>query len=128
MPYGDRTGPRGRGPMTGRGAGHCAGYPFPGFMNPYIPRRGGGRGFGRGRGWGRGFGRGRGWGRGYYPSPDPYYDPMPQYGPSPGYGGPYKEPGPEEEKAYLEKMVESLENDLKEVKKRIQELAKEVKK
>lgn len=35
MPRGDRTGPAGRGPMTGRGAGYCAGYPVPGFMNPY---------------------------------------------------------------------------------------------
>ena len=30
--------------MTGRAAGYCAGYPVPGFMNPY-----GGRGF---AGWG----------------------------------------------------------------------------
>ena len=50
MPGGDRTGPAGSGPMTGRGAGFCAGYPTPGYMNPV-----GGRGFGRGRGggWGR---------------------------------------------------------------------------
>jgi len=51
MPAGDGTGPMGMGPMTGRQAGYCAGYPVPGFMNP-IP----GRGF-----WGRG--RGGGWGR-----------------------------------------------------------------
>ena len=55
---GDRTGPRGMGPMTGRGAGYCAGYSVPGFANP-IPGRGFGMGFGRGgRGRGRGFGRG----------------------------------------------------------------------
>ena len=61
MPGGDGTGPAGMGPMTGRAAGFCAGYPVPGFMNP-IPGGFGGRGFGwgRGRGWGRGFGRGRG--------------------------------------------------------------------
>jgi len=41
MPGGDRTGPAGMGPMTGRAAGYCAGYPVPGFMNP-IP----GQGFG----------------------------------------------------------------------------------
>lgn len=46
MPGGDRTGPMGLGPMTGRAAGICAGYQNPGFANP-IP------GFGRGRG--RGF-------------------------------------------------------------------------
>ena len=26
MPFGDGTGPLGLGPMTGRGAGYCAGY------------------------------------------------------------------------------------------------------
>ena len=55
MPFGDRTGPQGLGPMTGRGAGYCGGYPAPGSMNP-VP----GRGFGRGRGFGGG--RGFGWG------------------------------------------------------------------
>ena len=57
MPRGDRTGPDGIGPMTGRGAGYCAGFNMPGFRNP-GPRFG--RGFGRGMGrvFGRGFGRG----------------------------------------------------------------------
>jgi len=44
MPRGDGTGPLGQGPMTGRGAGLCAGYPTPGM----------GRGMGRGMGMGRG--------------------------------------------------------------------------
>jgi hypothetical protein len=57
MPRGDRTGPSGLGPMTGRAVGYCAGYPFPGFMNP-TRSFGRGLGRGRGRGWGRGFGRG----------------------------------------------------------------------
>ncbi|MBN2030229.1 DUF5320 domain-containing protein [bacterium] len=35
MPRGDGTGPAGMGPMTGRAAGYCAGYPMPGYMNPY---------------------------------------------------------------------------------------------
>jgi len=30
MPGGDGTGPAGMGPMTGRAAGYCAGYPVPG--------------------------------------------------------------------------------------------------
>ena len=64
MPLGDGTGPVGLGPMTGRAAGFCAGYPVPGYMNT-IPGRGFrafGYGFlGRGRGF---FGRGRGRGRG----------------------------------------------------------------
>lgn len=33
MPWGDRTGPLGLGPMTGRRAGFCAGFPVPGFLN-----------------------------------------------------------------------------------------------
>jgi hypothetical protein len=50
MPGGDRTGPAGLGPRTGRGAGYCAGYPVPGFMNPAWGRGGGGRGWGGGGG------------------------------------------------------------------------------
>jgi len=52
MPGGDRTGPAGMGPMTGRAAGFCAGNATPGFTS--TP---GGRGFG---GQGRGGGRRRG--------------------------------------------------------------------
>jgi len=40
MPRGDRTGPAGMGPMTGRGAGFCAGFNMPGFMNPTPYGRG----------------------------------------------------------------------------------------
>ncbi|OGC41855.1 hypothetical protein A2Y85_03345 [candidate division WOR-3 bacterium RBG_13_43_14] len=60
MPAGDGTGPLGYGPMTGRGAGYCAGFAAPGYVNP-MPGRGW-FGFGRGRGGG-GFhrGGGRGW-------------------------------------------------------------------
>lgn len=86
MPFGDGTGPVGLGPMTGRAAGFCAGFPVPGYMNPVAGRAGfygpgvspfgphGASLFGYGvpyAGWGnpwlrRGFGRGfgRGWGRG----------------------------------------------------------------
>ena len=56
MPFRDGTGPQGRGPMTGRGFGNCAGYGARGPMN-----RGFGRGFGGPR---RGFGPRRGWGWG----------------------------------------------------------------
>jgi hypothetical protein len=52
MPGGDRTGPAGLGPMTGRQAGFCAGYPVPGFMSPAWGRGGGARGWGRGGGGG----------------------------------------------------------------------------
>ncbi|MCQ5376123.1 MAG: DUF5320 domain-containing protein [Methanomassiliicoccales archaeon] len=37
MPGGDGTGPLGLGPMTGRRAGYCAGFPVPGYANPYVP-------------------------------------------------------------------------------------------
>lgn len=63
MPYGDRTGPMGQGPMTGRRAGFCAGYGMPGYANS-SPNRGRGRGFGWGRG--RGFVGGQSW-AGYSP-------------------------------------------------------------
>ena len=43
MPRGDRTGPMGVGPLTGRGAGYCGGAGVPGF-----PSAAGGRGGGRG--------------------------------------------------------------------------------
>ncbi|MFN2363324.1 MAG: DUF5320 domain-containing protein [Halarsenatibacteraceae bacterium] len=42
MPGGDRTGPAGAGPMTGRGAGYCNGFNRPGSFRP-------GAGMGRGR-------------------------------------------------------------------------------
>ena len=62
MPWGDRTGPFGLGPKTGRGLGLCSGSYVPGYMNPGP---GLGLGWGRGRGW-RGWckwfgGFGRGW-------------------------------------------------------------------
>ena len=119
MPRGDGTGPAGMGPMTGRAAGYCAGYPVPGFMNPV-----GGRGYGgRGRGFrGGGFGRGRGFGwagAGYgYPAwggavASPY--------------APYAAPlGPamasEQEITGLKQEAEYLQNALSEIKKRIEEL------
>jgi hypothetical protein len=51
MPRGDRTGPLGMGPMTGRRAGYCAGAGVPGYANPYA--------------WGGGWG-GRGYRHWYY--------------------------------------------------------------
>lgn len=57
MPGGDRTGPEGKGPMTGRKAGLCSGNTTPGSMNAAQ-----GNGCGQGRGFGRGKGRGRGLG------------------------------------------------------------------
>ena len=62
MPRGDRTGPLGEGPMTGRQLGFCAGYQGAGYG------RGPGRGFGRGY-LGRGRGRRFFWRR-YVPLPE----------------------------------------------------------
>ena len=55
MPGGDRTGPEGFGPMTGRRMGYCIGNNHPGFTNQ-TSNYGGriGRGFSRGFGFGRG--------------------------------------------------------------------------
>ena len=119
MPRGDGTGPAGLGPMTGRAAGFCAGYPVPGYMNPI-----GGRGYwgwGRGGGWGRGrgFGRGFGWARaglGY-----------PAWG---GAGYPYApypapfatQPTSEQDLAGLKQQAEYFQDALDEIKKRMEEL------
>ena len=61
MPYGDRTGPRGEGPMTGRGAGNCTGFNRPVYNNPPSARRWFNFGW---LGWGRRSGRGPGRGQG----------------------------------------------------------------
>jgi len=63
MPWGDGTGPLGYGPMTGRGAGYCSGFPGPGYANPYVPRMG--MGWGARFGWRGGYWGGR-WGRGFF--------------------------------------------------------------
>jgi len=103
MPGGDRTGPMGRGPMTGRADGLCAVYPNPRYITP-----GYGQGFGRGRGVGRGF-----WGRGrrfwYRENNDV----------------PFNQPSTEEEKVYLENLVKNLEDELNALKVKLNDLKKE---
>ncbi len=138
MPGGDESGPWGRGPMTGRGAGYCAGFNAPGFVRGYAGRgmgygRGMGRGYdqggpGRGFGGGRGRGMGRGMGGGYgYYEPD-YYPAETDYpaGPyRPEISRNYREPTPEEEKAHLEDIVKGMERELEDIRKRIEDLTKE---
>jgi len=51
MPAGDRRGPLGEGPMTGRGLGQCG----DGIARRSAPRFGRGRGFGFSRGFGFGY-------------------------------------------------------------------------
>ena len=115
MPGGDGTGPGGMGPMTGRAAGFCAGYPTPGYANPI-----GGRGYwGRGRGFGRGFG----WGRGAYGGPawGGYANPYAVY--AMGYPAAFgAAPDPEQEQAALRQQSQYLQESLDAINKRIEEL------
>ena len=127
MPGGDRTGPLGLGPMTGRAAGYCAGFDVPGYANP-IPGRGMGMGFGRGRGFGgRGFwGGGRGRRNWFYATGLPGWIRFGAYGPFGPYGMPYQPPDPETEKQALKNQAEALQEELELIKKRISDLEKGV--
>jgi hypothetical protein len=104
MPGFDRTGPWGRGPMTGRGRGYCV---SPGWTGqPHFSRGGG---FGRGRGW-----RNRYWatgipGRGWWGPPD-------WYGPSLSR---------EDEMALLQEDAAYLERELGEIRRSIDALKSE---
>lgn len=119
MPRGDGTGPMGMGPMTGRRAGYCSGFPTPGFMNPI-----GGR-------LGLGVGRGRGF------SPYSYYGagrfPNIPYTPYPAYAGtgamPYgfsqaPEASPEQELSFLKDQGSALKSQTDQINSRIKELEK----
>jgi hypothetical protein len=67
MPRGDRTGPQGQGPKTGRGLGKCStkgGSPAPLGQDGMGTGRGQGRGSGKGAGRGQRKGRGAGKGQG----------------------------------------------------------------
>lgn len=116
MPRGDRTGPLGLGPMTGRTAGYGGGYGVPGYMNP-ISGRGFGPGFGGGRGrWGGG---GHGWRHWYYATGLPG-------GLRSGWWGvpPYSAAAtPAAERQYLEDLAKSLQGQLDDIKKRLDELS-----
>jgi hypothetical protein len=97
MPGGDRTGPLGLGPRTGRGFGYCTGFGDPGFFG----YRGRGRGFGRGFGWR--------WAGGVYPPP---------------YNVPYYPPSIAGEKTYLEEEIKVLREQITGLEKRLDELKK----
>lgn len=111
MPGGDRSGPIGMGPMTGRGRGYCAGVGAPGF-GAGIPRGGAAMGFGRGRGWRRmayatgqpGWMRGGGYGRGF------------------GYPAPYRQPDPETERQSLQNQATALQSELAAIERRLAEI------
>lgn len=105
MPGGDRTGPWGQGPRSGRAAGYCAGYTAAGYMNPAI-----------GRGFEWGFGRGRGGGRGhrhwFYATRLPAWMRW----------GPPVPSDPATEKQVLENEVSALQAELDQLRKRLAEL------
>ncbi len=114
MPRGNGTGPNGMGPMTGRGAGYCAGYGMPGYANSVGGAgRGFGRGFGFGRAWDRSWSRGAGWGcvagGGFAPYP---FDSAAPKG------------GEETERWNLERQAEYLEEEQKNIRARLDTLGK----
>jgi len=109
MPGGDGTGPVGMGPMTGRGAGYCAGYPTGGYASPA-----GGRGF-----WGRGRGRGGGRGRrnGCYATGLPFWARAAQ-------GLFFGAPIVEQEREALRQHSQQLQESLNAINRRIEDLDK----
>ena len=132
MPRGDRTGPRGMGPMTGRKAGYCAGYDRPGYANPGFGMglcRFGGRGvgWGRGRGWGGG---GRGYRNWYYATGVPGWARAgyaPAWGvPPPAWQAPdvppLNYPQPPQETQFLKQQAAWLQEQLQSIQERIAEL------
>jgi len=110
---GDRTGPSGMGPGTGRALGFCYGYDTPGYV------KGRGRGMGRGSGFGRGMGMGRGRGavagRG---------DGFTGYGAGPGYPD-MPVINKEDEIRMLKSQIEAITSTQKSIEKRLEELGKE---
>jgi hypothetical protein len=115
MPGGDRTGPAGLGPRSGRALGYCAGFSTPG----YTRGAGWGRGRGFGRGLGRGYGRGLGRGWGYI---EPYYVPYA----APPAGQPMTSSDQvnmlKQEKEYLESEMKGMQSAIEDISRRITEL------
>lgn len=121
MPRGDRTGPWGAGPRTGRAMGYCSGYSVPGYMNPGPGwGRGFGRGFGMGRGGGRGWGRWAGFGNWegypYASGPAPYIPPADTAGFTAA-----------EEKSILEEQAKYIQDQLNQIQSRLDDLNKQKK-
>lgn len=118
MPRGNRMGPTGMGPMTGRAAGFCTGADVPGYADP-AKRRGVGhlncQPLGGGRRWRRGFRdfgfpgwmRARGAGGSY------------------GYPAPYQPPDPTVERQALKNQAEALQSELDVINKRLAEIEPE---
>ena len=113
MPRGNRTGPAGWGPITGRGMGYCAGYDAPGYVHqaPSYGRRRGGRG------------AGRGWRHGYHATGLPRWA---RYDDAPDWYGPYGPPMSEEQETdLLRNQADALKRELEAISKRLDELETE---
>ncbi len=111
MPAGDRTGPLGQGPGTGRTFGYCYGFDAPGYMMGVRGGMGRGIGLGKGMGRGRGFGRGIGFGA---------FNP----GFVPGYPW-IQSMSKEDEIKLLKSQADELNRSQKDIEKRLEELEKE---
>jgi len=98
MPGGDRTGPLGAGPRTGRGMGYCSGYTLPGYASQTA-------GVNSRLGLG-GREAGRGWRNRFYAT---------------GIPG-WVAPSPEQETTVLKAQADSLKAQLEAILKRIEEL------
>lgn len=114
MPRGDRTGPQGMGPKSGRAAGFCAGSGTPGYAQPgpdYGPWMGGGRG-GGGRGWRRMFHATGlpGWRR-FGGAAAPYYP-----------AAPFPAAAPDAEQQSLKRQADYLQTQLEGIRRRLEEL------
>ena len=108
----------GLGPMTGRGAGLCAGYAAPGFAN-FTPRRGF---WGRGRGGG-----GRGWRHRFYATGLTGWQRAGWGWPGFGWGSPAADAPPatsrDQELNLLKQQAQGLAQTLEQIRERIAELA-----
>ncbi len=109
MPRGDRTGPWGMGPMTGRTSGYCSGYDNP------IP----GRGYRTDLGRGRNFWDGSGCGRRFMNRVGRFFDGMPL---NRNDIAVFPAPDPEAEKEFLRTQTEVLQSQLDKIKNRLDEL------
>lgn len=105
MPRGDRTGPSGNGPMTGRQMGYCNGNDQVGNttgIGGFV------RGLGRGSGFGRGFGRGLGYGRTAGFANGNYNNSVPNVS----------------EKTMIENEINSIKDQMSSLEKRLSEISK----
>jgi hypothetical protein len=141
MPAGDRTGPAGMGPMTGRGMGYCAGfgaagYDAAGYDAPGWAGWGPGRRFygRRGRGFrgrpGRWGGGGWGYRHWYHATGLPGWVRDQRfagsgYPPGAAYGPPHVPPSREQELEMLKGEAEWLKEQLDAISQRMDELSEE---